>query len=221
MAYLFYSNVKENPFKGISLSLNLLLWLLLALVMIVIRDLAYMVRIKVLTDNKLHWKNCFEVIMLWEFCSAIVPQLLGGGFAFAIVILRGEKIKLGILSPALVFSEIPKDFDVSVFYKGDTLTVSVPGTGQVYQLNTKELSVQRLDRTFFRGYNFNANQFLHKDTLFSVGGEGFWMRHNVITYYNTRTREWSLYKEGGKNEQPSSVHFSGYSSKYNQFFRLL
>ena len=54
--------------------------------------------------------------------------------------------------------------------------------------------------------------------MFSVGGEGFWMRHNVITYYNTRTREWSLYKEGGKNEQPSSVHFSGYSSKYDQFF---
>ncbi len=130
----------------------------------------------------------------------------------------GEKIKLGVFSPAGIFSELPKDFDVSVFHKGDTTTISVPGTGQVYQLNTKAFSVKRLDRTFFRGYNFNANQFLHNDTLFSVGGQGFWLRHNVITYYNTRIQEWSLYTSGSKNEQPSSAHFSGYSSKYKQFF---
>jgi hypothetical protein len=130
----------------------------------------------------------------------------------------GEKIKLGVFSPAGIFSELPKDFDVSVFYKGDTITISVPGTGQVYQLNTKAFSAKRLDRTFFRGYNFNANQFLHNDTLFSVGGQGFWLRHNVITYYNSRIQEWSLYTSGSKNEQPSSAHFSGYSSKYKQFF---
>lgn len=130
----------------------------------------------------------------------------------------GENKKLGILSPAGVLSEIPKDFDVSVFYKGDSITISVPGTGQVYQLNPNSLSIQRLDRTFFRGYNFTANQFLHNDTLFSVGGEGFWLRHNIITYYNTRTHEWDLYTAGSKNEQPSSAHFSGYSSKHKQFF---
>ena len=130
----------------------------------------------------------------------------------------GEKTKLGILSPAGVFSEIPKDFDVSVFYKGDSMTISVPGTGQVYKLYPKALLVERLDRTFFRGYNFNANQFLHNDTLFSIGGEGFWLRHNIITYYNTRTHEWDLYTTGGKNEQPSSAQFSGYSPTYKQFF---
>jgi hypothetical protein len=137
---------------------------------------------------------------------------------FLINSLVGEKQKVGVLTPAGVFSELPKDFDVCVFYKGDTITVSVPGTGQVYKLDPKALVVERLDRTFFRGYNFTASQFLHNDTLFSIGGEGFWLRHNVITYYNTRTHEWTLYTSGGKNEQPSSAYFSGYSAKHNQFF---
>jgi len=130
----------------------------------------------------------------------------------------GEKTKLGTLSPSGVFAELPKDFDISVFYKGDSITISVPGTGQVYKLDPKALRVQRLDRTFFRGYNFIANQFMNNDTLFSIGGEGFWLRHNTITYYNTRTHEWDLYTLGDKNVQPSNAHFSGYSSTYKQFF---
>ncbi len=130
----------------------------------------------------------------------------------------GESKVLGMLSPAGIFSELPKDFDVSVFYKGDTITISVPGTGQVYQLDPHSLVVKRVDRTFFRGYNFTANQFMHNDTLFSIGGEGFWLRHSLITYYNARTHEWDLYKTSDKNEQPSSIHFSGYSSVHNSFF---
>ena len=42
--------------------------------------------------------------MLWEFCSAIVPQLLGGGFAFAIILLNGERIKLGKSIAVVLFS---------------------------------------------------------------------------------------------------------------------
>ena len=104
MVYLFYTNVKQNPFEGIKINSNLLFWLFLALVMIVIRDLAYMIRIRILTEGKLNWKNSFNAIMLWEFCSAIVPQLFGGGFAFAIIILNGEKIKLGKSIAVVLFS---------------------------------------------------------------------------------------------------------------------
>lgn len=104
IAYLFVNNVKENPFQGLSISTNMIAWLVLALLMIVMRDLAYMIRIRVLTSNELTWRKSFQVIMLWEFCSAIVPQLLGGGFAFAIILLNGEKIKLGKSIAVVLFS---------------------------------------------------------------------------------------------------------------------
>jgi uncharacterized protein (TIRG00374 family) len=43
-----------------------------------IRDLAYMYRIIVLTEGYLSWKQAFNVIMLWEFSSAISPSVVGG-----------------------------------------------------------------------------------------------------------------------------------------------
>lgn len=104
IAYLFVSHVKENPFKGLSITGSMISWLALAFLMIMIRDLAYMIRIRVLTNNELTWRKSFQVIMLWEFCSAIVPQLLGGGFAFAIILLNGEKIKLGKSIAVVLFS---------------------------------------------------------------------------------------------------------------------
>ena len=51
----------------------------MALIMMVIRDWAYMVRIRALTDYELNWKSAFYVIMLWEFSSALAPGMIGGG----------------------------------------------------------------------------------------------------------------------------------------------
>lgn len=131
---------------------------------------------------------------------------------------KGEKQLLGVLKPAGIFSELPKDFDVSVFYQGDSVMFSIPGTGQVYSLYPQQLFVNRLDRTFFRGYNFAANQFMRNDTLYSIGGEGFWLAHSLVTYYNKRTKEWDLLNVQSKNPQPVSQHFSGFSSEKDAFF---
>jgi uncharacterized protein (TIRG00374 family) len=70
------------------------------LLMMVFRDLAYIIRIRLLTDKKLSWKQAFQVIMLWEFASALSPGVVGGSAA-ALFILEKEKIPLG-KSTALV-----------------------------------------------------------------------------------------------------------------------
>ena len=59
--------------------------------MVVIRDLGYMYRIRVLTDKYLSWRKSFDVIMLWEFASALTPSVVGGS-GIAIFILNREKI---------------------------------------------------------------------------------------------------------------------------------
>lgn len=69
-------------------------WLTLALVFMVGRDLAYMLRIKILTQKHLSWKSSFNVIMLWEFASALSPGVLGGT-TVAMFILNKEKVALG------------------------------------------------------------------------------------------------------------------------------
>ena len=69
-------------------------WIMMALLFMVGRDLAYMWRIRVLTQERLSWKSSFHTIMLWEFASALSPGVVGGS-AVAMFILNKEKIELG------------------------------------------------------------------------------------------------------------------------------
>jgi len=67
---------------------------LCALLMMVVRDAAYMWRIRVLTDKALTWRQSFRVIMIWEFASAMTPGVVGGA-AVAMFILNREKVNMG------------------------------------------------------------------------------------------------------------------------------
>ena len=69
-------------------------WILLAIVVILGRDIGYMYRIRIVTDHHLTWTRAFYVIVLWEFSSAVTPSVVGGS-AVAIFILNKEGIKLG------------------------------------------------------------------------------------------------------------------------------
>ena len=69
-------------------------WLVGAVLFMVGRDFFYMLRIRLLTKNKLGWKAAFYVIMLWEFASALSPGVVGGA-AVAMFILNRETIPFG------------------------------------------------------------------------------------------------------------------------------
>lgn len=80
---------------------NSVIWILMALLFTIGRDVFYMIRIRLLTHKELNWKSSFYVIMLWEFASALSPGVVGGA-AVAMFILNREKIALG-RSTAIVF----------------------------------------------------------------------------------------------------------------------
>ncbi len=103
-AWLFYSQFDRNAFSQINWTWHSTFWMLLAVVSVFVRDFAYMVRIRVLTDKELNWYRSFIVIMLWEFSSALAPGIIGGGFLFAIFILNREGINLGKSITTITFS---------------------------------------------------------------------------------------------------------------------
>jgi uncharacterized protein (TIRG00374 family) len=70
------------------------LFLLVAWGCMICRDLGYMIRIRILTDKDLTWRQAFRVIMLWEFTSAITPSTVGGT-AVAVVFLHKEGMTVG------------------------------------------------------------------------------------------------------------------------------
>ena len=65
--FLLLRSFKPEAFQKIDWTWNSTLWILAAFLMMIIRDWAYMVRIRALTDYELKWRNAFNVIMLWEF----------------------------------------------------------------------------------------------------------------------------------------------------------
>lgn len=78
-------------------------WLAGALLFMVGRDFFYMVRIRLLTKNKLNWKAAFYVIMIWEFASALSPGVVGGA-AVAMFILNRETIPFGKATAIVVIT---------------------------------------------------------------------------------------------------------------------
>ena len=92
--YLLYSQTSWQEFKKVEWGFETLFWLVVALLMMVVRDLAYMYRIRVLTDNQITWRNSFDVIMLWEFASAITPSVVGGS-GVALYIFNKEGLSSG------------------------------------------------------------------------------------------------------------------------------
>ncbi len=69
-------------------------WVLLAIVVLLIRDFGYMYRIRHLTDAQLNWIASFFVIVLWEFASAITPSVVGGT-TVVVFIINKEGISFG------------------------------------------------------------------------------------------------------------------------------
>lgn len=92
--YLLYSNTNWEEFKKVEWGGSTFGWMLVALLMMVIRDLFYMARIRVLTNNQVTWRNSFDIIMLWEFASAITPSVVGGS-GVALFILNKEGLSPG------------------------------------------------------------------------------------------------------------------------------
>src|SRR5262245_14075120 len=93
--YLLLHDSDKEALMNISWSWNSSAWLGVALLMLVVRDLSYMIRIRALTDNQVTWYRSFIVIMLWEFASALAPGIIGGGFFFAMFILNREGVNMG------------------------------------------------------------------------------------------------------------------------------
>ena len=99
-----FSKPLQSVFSTLNLTSKTLFWIFIAFLMMAIRDFGYMLRIKILTDDQLSWRQCFNLIMLWEFTSALTPSVIGGS-GVAIFLLNKEGVSVG-RSTAVIMSSI-------------------------------------------------------------------------------------------------------------------
>jgi len=130
--------------------------------------------------------------------------------------INGQWVFLG----KLAFSKVDvRDLKILVNQTFDVhgkIYVAIEGSGQLYRLDIKGLSFSRLDSTYFRGHNFSAIKFIRKDTLYSLGGSGFWHINNIETFYVEKRHEWELWNTPKSDlDVPQQIvkQFGGYDQK--------
>lgn len=130
------------------------LWIALAILMMVFRDLGYIIRLRILSEKQLSWKQSFQLTFLWEFASAISPGIVGGTAA-AFILLAQEKIKAG-RSTAIVLSTSFLD----VLFYVITVPILILFTGLYQHIPEITVSEGVMDQQILLTYFFIAYSIL-------------------------------------------------------------
>ncbi len=93
---------------------------------------------------------------------------------------------------------------ISLLKKKHLVYLQLKGSGRFYQIQAQmpgKYAFTRLDSTFYAGSNFGCINLFYKDTLFQLGGTGFWNIKNHFTFFSKKTHEWEFFA----TKQPLSV----------------
>ena len=85
---------------------------------------------------------------------------------------------------------------INLLKKKDIIYLQLLGSGRLYQIQKQgkgNYQFIRLDSTLYFGSNFGSINFFYKDTLFKLGGGGFWKITDYFTFFSTKTNEWELF----------------------------
>ena len=91
---MLYNSFDVKAFSVVVFTSKTVFWLLIGIILMLFRDLGYIIRLRILTGNKFSWKQSLRVIMLWEFTSAITPSAVGGT-GLAIIYVNKEGLGIG------------------------------------------------------------------------------------------------------------------------------
>lgn len=143
--FMFYREFDPSVFTAVNVTWISVLFFILAIFMMVIRDFGYMVRIRILCYNQLSWYQAFRIIMLWEFTSAITPSAIGGT-SVAILYLNKEGISLGQSSAVVMATSFLDELYFIIMFP---LLIAVVGGENLFTLSGQDGSGFSFGNEFF------------------------------------------------------------------------
>lgn len=115
VGFLFYRQFNPSALDVIHFTKWSVFWLIIAFCFMALRDFGYMLRLRVLTDNMLSFRQSFRVIMLWEFTSAITPSAVGGT-AVATLYVNKEGLTVGRSSAVVMITSFLDELYFILFF---------------------------------------------------------------------------------------------------------
>ena len=73
VGYLLWQQYDSEDFSRIDWTAHTTFWVSLSVILLIVRHIAYAIRLRILSDGQFSWKKCIELIFIWEFSSAVSP----------------------------------------------------------------------------------------------------------------------------------------------------
>lgn len=107
--YMFFKDFNAKEFSKIEFSSHVFFWIGMAAFFMCFRHFCYMVRLRIITNGFFSWRKCFELVMMWEFSSAVTPTSVGGA-AVAMFAIAQEKLAAGKTAMIVLYTVIVDTF---------------------------------------------------------------------------------------------------------------
>ncbi len=101
-ASLIATNFKPSSLSAIHFSAKFLTGLILALLALIVRDSAFVYKVRLSSGEKLSWPQAIRAIVMWEFGAAITPKL--GEVAFIFFVLKRSGLSYGRSTGVMVLN---------------------------------------------------------------------------------------------------------------------
>lgn len=148
IGYMVYAEFNPKAFAAISFTASSAFWLILALVLMAFRDIGYMIRIRLLADNHISWRQAFRIVMLWEFTSAVTPSAVGGT-SIAILFVHKEGLSIGKSSAIVMATSF---LDELYFLVAAPIVFLIFGRMELFNVQGSSSLVQSLYTIALVGY---------------------------------------------------------------------
>jgi len=152
VGYLMWKQYDPEEFSQIDWTTHTTFWILLSILLLIIRHLAYALRLRILSDGQFSWIKCIELIFIWEFSSAVSPTSVGGS-AVALFVLSQEKLSTAKTATIVVYSAV---MDTIFFISTLPILLMIFGTEMIRPKVDGMVSFDAWGYTFIFAYVFMA-----------------------------------------------------------------
>lgn len=104
-SYMLYKEWDTETFSMLTVGWYTIVFLVISFLMMIVRDLGYMIRLRILSGKELSWKSIFNIILLWEFTSAVTPSAIGGT-GLAVIFIHKEGLNIGRSSAIVLATSV-------------------------------------------------------------------------------------------------------------------
>jgi uncharacterized protein (TIRG00374 family) len=105
VAWLFYKQFDWRQISQIKWTGAAFAWIGLSFLLLLVRHLFYSLRMHAITGGVFSWKKCIELIVLWEFSSALTPTSKGGPFVMMFALTK-EGLSAGRTAAAVFYTMV-------------------------------------------------------------------------------------------------------------------